>query len=89
MLKNSCGEEAAEAIDWCNDPEEAYLLLVAQYCHSPEVQRAHLYPTFHTLIFTGYKGTLEAFNSEFNSYISRLRILSSKIDSFDQINQYL
>ena len=29
MLKNSYSEEAAEAIDWCNDPEEAYLLLVA------------------------------------------------------------
>lgn len=83
MLKNSYGEEAAEAIDWCNDPEEAYFLLVAQYCHSPEVQQAYLYPTFHTLIFTGYKGTLEAFNSEFNSYISRLRILGFKIDSFD------
>ena len=79
LIKNSCTEGPAAAINWCTDPESAFTLLTKQYSHSSDVQRTHLYPAFYQLNFIGYKGTLESFNASFNSYLSRLQILGSYI----------
>ena len=89
LLKDSCSKEPQAAITWLSSPEEAYKLLFQRYSYSAEMQRDSLYSSFHSLRFQSYSGSLEAFNSEFNNYLARLRLIRVVIELTDQINQYL
>jgi hypothetical protein len=89
LLRDSCTEGPQAAITWQKLPEEAYRLLVKQYSHSAEIQRGYLYNKYHSLKFQGYKGTLEAFNAEFNNLLARLALSGVEIAPIDQVNQYL
>ncbi|KYK59555.1 hypothetical protein DCS_00685 [Drechmeria coniospora] len=89
LLRDSCSEGPRASIAWIHNPTDAYLSLKQQYSKGQAAQRCNLYDSYHNLTLKGYKGTLEAFNSEFNSCLTRLQLTGVSIDPLDQANRYL
>jgi hypothetical protein len=89
LIRDSLSKDLQPTINWAKTPAEAYQLLTQQFSRSSDLLRGSLYARFHQLAYQGYRGTLEEFNSEFNSLIARLALLGAPIQPIDQSNQYL
>ena len=89
IIRDSVTTIPAASIAWLDSPRKAYHTLERQFSYSTRLQRESLYKEFHTLSFSGFKGTLFEFNAQFSSLLARLLAAKATIDAEDQVNQYL